>query len=348
MTQFNTIRSYLENVPEAVTAVTAEIDNADALILQLDAEADAAAARAEQAAELLIDERKLSAQLQEALRLCREGHPNPTPVRADMWVGATIDKRSGETDATAVRNWEAKRGRCGVLRTFNPRLPATFALSNKSAQMKGRHRIISVKGDATPAYWDRYIASIPVEVTPTGEDVITALGIHHEPENDGVAMTPARYKAACKLIDEAILRSGRKDLIAAVILMTWLEDDNDNGTSSSDYFPENAHRFVLLLDPYDPKNVRTGRSKAELTLALWRQAGGVFWGIAETGTHRTGAALVAWIRDFITWCASEGALFFCWFHSGVGNAAGTQGWWLDDAQGCAEYARHAPVVRAAA
>lgn len=273
----------------------------------------------------------------------------PVAKQADMWIGATINAKAGETYAQAFLRWEQAKGRIGVIRTFNNSLPATFQSSNSSTQMLNRHRIVSVKGDgATPEYWDRYIASIPQDKCPTGEPCVTALAIWHEPENNGGTMTPTKYKAACNAIDAAIVRSGRKDLIAAVILMTWLEEDRDGGTSSGDWMPDNAHRFALLVDPYDPNNSRTLWSKIEATLALWRAKGGVFWGVSETASHRTGTDLATWIREGFLKCKSEGALFWCWFHSAVGTQAGTQGWWLDDLTGTAEYRKYAPVIRAAA
>jgi len=329
------IRTELIGIEAIIDAVTVDRDTA---IARADTATATVARLGEENAALLVSNQALLARLA-ALQ--------PAPVKVDTWIGATINAKAGQTAAAALTAWEQTKGRCGVLRTFNSVLPTSFSSASGASQMHGRHRIISVKGAATAAYWDRFITSIPVEHDTAGNPIVTVLVIWHEPENDGGTMTPTVYRAACHLLEQRVRASGRDDVVAGAVLMSWLERDAETlNTSSADWFPtEHVGNFVLLLDPYDPNSNRTLRAQTEPTLALWRQAGGVWWGIAETASHRTGDDLARWITDGLDWAHVEGASFVCWFHSAVGTAAGPTGWWLDDPKGAAAWKAKAPVMR---
>lgn len=255
-----------------------------------------------------------------------------------MFIGATVDPEWPETGVQAIANFEAELGvpKIDIIRSFQGGMPTTYAGGGNhndwDSHIGVRHRVISVKGEPTQAQLETFIASIP------SDQYKTWLIVHHEPENDGGNHTPAWFQTMLDNLHAAWLSvdggNGRADVVPSLCLMTWLERDNNANTSSADWFPRSAiiGDFTLWLDPYDPNSVRTLQQQTQATLDLWRAEGGSAWGIAETGTKRTGADLANWIAQGCAWARSEGATGWCWFHSAVGQDGP---WWLEDPQGLA-------------
>lgn len=248
----------------------------------------------------------------------------PAQIVPPVWVGATIDRRTGESWAQATAAFERAIGAdVDLARRFTGVFPQTFAnVPAFTVDTGQRDRWISVKGYPTRADWLRFLRSIPAD------GHTTYVTINHEPENDGPAMTPTVYKAKQALMLAAIREVDRADLIPAVVLMGWLERDGLASTSSADWFPDEPAAFVLGLDIYENGSGRNLGELAAPTVTLWRAAGGGDFAIAETGTRLTGAQGVAWIDRAFAWCrAALDCLGITWFHSAVGP---TGNWWLTD------------------
>lgn len=260
----------------------------------------------------------------------------PTPTRPPMLVGATVDAKSGQTKAAAIAAFETDTGaKLGVRRSFTGTFPTSIKNHDANADVGVRASVLSIKGTPTAAKFDTFLKTFPV-------DGHTRWVVwQHEPENDGGTMTPAYFKQGCDLLAERIAATKRTDIVPTLVLMSWLERDTSTSTSSAQWFPSDPAAWCLALDPYDPNNNRSLQQQTEPTLKLWRQAGGKRWGIGETGTHRTGAAGVAWIREGLAWALRESAEFVCYFHSAVG-AEGP--WWLDDPAMREAWGDHSPTM----
>ncbi len=251
-----------------------------------------------------------------------------------MFIGATVDPEWPETGVEAIANLESELGvpKLDIIRTFQGgAMPTTYAGGGNhndwDSHIGVRHRVISVKGEPTQAQLETFIQTIPTD------QYLTWLIVHHEPENDGGNHTPAWFQtmlnnlhAAWQSVDGG---NSRADVIPSLCLMTWLERDSNANTTSADWFPSSGiiGDFTLWLDPYDPQSRRTLQQQTEATVDLWEAAGGGPWGIAETGTKRTGAEGATWITQGCAWARSRGAVGWCWFHSAVGNDGP---WWLTD------------------
>lgn len=247
------------------------------------------------------------------------------PARQPFLLGATVDRQGTETLAQATGNFETAIGNnLDIARRFTGTFPTSFASVGTFAVDTGvRDRFISVKGTPTLGQWVTFLKSIPADGFETW------VAINHEPENDGGTMTPTVFKAKNALMLQAIRQVNRADLHPALVLMTWLERDGNSTTSSAQWFPDEPWAFTLGIDPYDPNNRLQLVDLSSATITLWKLAGGQSWMVTETGTHRTGADGVAWIRAAGVYCGSDpGCGAIMWFHSAVG-AEGP--WWLSDA-----------------
>jgi hypothetical protein len=201
--------------------------------------------------------------------------------------------------------------------------PRTFPDTPEFAVDTGvRHRFISVKGSPSSDDWATFLASVPAD------GFHTWVTINHEPENDGDDLTPELFREKLAVMLQEIRATGRSDIHPGVVLMTWLERDDDPNTSSTVWFPDEPEAFTLGLDPYDTCGCRPFPELVEPTLALWRQAGGVDWAITETGTKQTGDAGAVWIDGMFDFCRADvDCLGPMWFHAAVGSRGP---WWLDD------------------
>lgn len=276
--------------------------------------------------------------------LAAQGTPAP-PTASTMSIGAAISQGVvgggpvGETavEATARFNGyltaaigypvDIQMGR----RYSGNQMITNFSSRAEFAQDIGvRHRMITVKGEPSQAQIESLIGSIDID----GYD--THIGIHNEPENDGGDHTPTWFHGMCDNLHAAWLATGsRSDIKPSLTLTTWLERDSSGSTTSSDWFPtSNIGDFYLWMQPYDETGNETLEDAAGATLALWRAAGGVGWGISECGSARTGADLATWIRDGAAWIRANEGSGFLWFHSEVGI-----GILLDDPDGRLAFAQ---------
>ena len=266
----------------------------------------------------------------------------PPPADAPL-IGASIEKGTFGTQAAATAAFEAQTGAPAMIaRRFIGSFPTNFAnVEAFSVDTGKRHRWISVKGDPTLAQWITFLGTIPQD----GFD--TWVTINHEPENDGGSMTPTVFKSRLALMSTAIDQVNRDDIHKGLILMTWLERDNDATTSSASWFPDSdiLPSFTLGIDPYDPNSRNTFASLVSATIALWDAAGGHDWMVTEVGTKRTGQAGVDWIAGMGSYCrADPDCKALMWFHA----AAGDNGpWYLPTGAMSAEWGRQVTLSLAA-
>lgn len=266
----------------------------------------------------------------------------PPPVAAPL-IGASIEKGAFGSQAAATAAFEELTGApVMIARRFSNTFPSNFRNVEAFAVDIGqRHRWISVKGDPTLAQWITFLGTIPVD----GFD--TWVTINHEPENDGGSMTPTVFRSRLALMSTAVDQVNRDDIHKGLILMTWLERDNDPTTSSASWFPDSAilPGFTLGIDPYDPNARNTFESLVAATVALWDAAGGHDWMVTEVGTKRTGQAGVDWIAAAGTYCrADPDCKALMWFHA----AAGDNGpWYLPAGSMADEWGRQVTVSLAA-
>lgn len=261
-----------------------------------------------------------------------------TPPAAGMFIGATVDPRNGNTIEQEIDDFEAALGvpKMDIIRRFDgsdPMPTSFYNAGNHGDDFQNdenvRHRAISVKGEPTQAELETFIATIP------DDGYTTWLIVHHEPENDiaegKLTHDEAWFQGMLDNLHGAWIAEGAPShVVPSLCLMTWLERDSNPSTSSADWFPRSAiiDDFTLWLDPYDPNAIRTLQFLTEATVDLWEANGGGPWGIAETGTKRTGQDGADWITEGCAWARGRGAVGWCWFHSSVGNDGP---WWLDDA-----------------
>jgi hypothetical protein len=254
--------------------------------------------------------------------------PPPPPTKRQMLLGAAVQKKSGETLAEATKRWETEVGvKNEIARRFQGNFPSTWASASNFTPDQGvRHRVISVKGEPSQAQLETFLRTIPQD------GFTTYVAWNHEPENDGGTHTPAWYKAGNARLLAAVRAVKRTDIVATFILMTWLDKDGNDSTTSADWFPAEPEAWVMGIDPYDPNNKQTLEESAKNTLAVWKSKGGSKWMITETGTHRSGADGAKWVADGLKWAQDNGAIAVQWFDSDVGDAAGPEGWHLSDDQ----------------
>lgn len=259
-----------------------------------------------------------------------EPPPPPTPEHP-FRLGAGVTRLSGQTDVQAMAAFEAQIGTgIQVARRFQPGRRLFTEVAAFMADVGRRDRIVSIKGEPTQAQIAEFIDSIPVD------GFKTTVVVHHEPENDGGSHTPAWFKAQQAALLAATTEAARDDVDCGIVLMSYLERDGNDSTSSADWFPDDPTGFVMLLDPYDGENdPREFADRVGPTLELWRAAGGTRWGIGETSTKRTGADGARWIRDAGAWAKAEGCEAFCWFHSHHGSRGP---WWLPEGEMSAAFA----------
>lgn len=245
---------------------------------------------------------------------------DPEVPESGMLVGASIQRRAGETWVSSLARFETTIGKqVQVVRRFDGDAPGDFATTSTFRDLTGRHRILSFKGSPTQAQIEAFIATIP------NDGRRTYLASWHEPEDN---MSGATFQGHSAKLLAATDASGRTDVIPSIILKTWLERDGNANTSSADYFPAAPERWVLLMDPYFSKVENTYASQCGQTVALWRARGGVRIGIAEFGVKSTGQEAADQIAGILADAEADGNEVASYFDSNVGDNAGA-GWYLD-------------------
>ncbi len=271
------------------------------------------AARTAEIADLTAEIARLNARIAEL-----EGDVDP-PVLA-MLVGASVQRRGTETWVRSLARFEETVGKpMQVVRRFDSDGPGTFAGTSAFADLEGRHRILSFKGQPTQGEIEALIATIPAD------GCRTYLASWHEPEDD---MSGAVFQGRSTRLLAAVDASGRTDVYPSIILKSWSERDGDPTTTSADYFPADPSRWVLLLDPYFGRPENTYATQCGQTVALWRAAGGVRIGIAEFGVKATGQVAADQITGIARDAEADGCEVLTYFDSNVGDNAGA-GWYLD-------------------
>lgn len=262
--------------------------------------------------------------------------PAEEPPGAEMiLLGATTQQVGGNTIEQATNEFETQIGATlDIVRRFHGTYASSFASVTDFANDENkRHRFVSLKEGSsnagiTQAQWKTFLLSIP------NDGYLTYVTGHHEPDNDGGAHTTSWFKnLVLATLHAAWVEIGSPaHIIPSFCLTSYKERDGNGGTSSADWFPDASiiNDFVFWIDPYDPNSAKTLEEQSIQTIDLWKAATapGTKWGIAETGTKRTGADGVAWINNGFDWARTYGdCAAICWFDSSVG-AEGP--WYLPD------------------
>lgn len=175
----------------------------------------------------------------------------------------------------------------------------------------------------------QFVQSIP-------DDRIVYLIFYHEPEDNGVG--DLFTSAFAKFVD-AVLDAGKPNVHPTFVLMSWTWNPN-SGRNPEDWNvapklkPGQISRVVAGLDGYshDPVNISAesaiGRGIGFNAMETW---GFSRFGIFETSTRRMEGpnGRAKWISDLAAWVNRHGKIeVVSWFHSGVGQNAGEEGWFL--------------------
>ena len=251
-----------------------------------------------------------------------------------MWLGQAISPGplgggpSGETPAEATARFDgyltaAYGSSVGIQigRRFDSSTPTNFTTGGNfqefSVDVAARHRVVSIKGSSDTQPTAAQILTLMNSTPNDGFD--TWYLVHHEPENDGGSHTTSWFDNLQDNLHSAWVSCGRDDVRIGVCYMTWFERDGNPSTDTSDWFPtSNIADFAMFLDPYDTTGTESMQDMCQETLQMWRDAGGSMWGVAETGSVRTGSALADWIHTGVAWCRAQGAICWCWYHSTIG------------------------------
>lgn len=237
----------------------------------------------------------------------------PPPPAGRFLVGASCDRRGGESAEQAVDRWEAETGALvAVARVFIPQAPTA---SNVMAAMRPhvgkRHVAISAKGEWSNA-----------SLAAIADDGFTHWVIpHHEPDNDikqGMPdHTPEWFKGitarhGALLSGHARYHLNGGDLVPALCVTSWLERDSEPGTTSADWFPDGPlDGWCLGMDPYDEGGKASMQALVVDLVRLWRARGGSLLAVMETNTNRTGAAGQAWMVESVAYLKREAFSFVC-------------------------------------
>lgn len=255
--------------------------------------------------------------------LLNGGGEEPAPT---MLVGASVQRRTGETWPTALARFEATIGKPVqiVRRYISGRPPANPATHSSLADvLDGRYPALALSFvDGTVAEIVTFLQGLPA----TGTTYYVA--IRHEPDKD-LRMSGPAFQAKCDDLIAAIDQVGRDDVEPMFVLMSWLERDGRADTSSLDYMPRtNLDRWVMALDPYLGRAQNTYATQAGPTIAVWRNLGGKRIAIAEWGIKTTGQEAADQLARFMNDAKADGCEFACYFDSAEGENAGA-GWFLD-------------------
>lgn len=253
-----------------------------------------------------------------------------TTPTARILIGAAVDRQDGETMRQALARFEGRIGtRIDVHRAFASRWK-TWSIHD-AASSGGRTVVYSVKGSGN---WDEMLASFPTDQT------IYLIAPPHEVDRPDRGIGRTEFMATCDAMIAAIRRSGKTNVIPSICVTSYRERDKTptpGYETSARWFPTDPEPWVLLLDPYDEKGVRTLPDLYTPTLDVWTNAGGNRWGIAEVSSHRTGRDLANWITEGFRAAEEDGAEVIAWFDSFVGQTAGVDGWLLRDPDGIAAF-----------
>ena len=268
-----------------------------------------------------------------------EGNVEPPPTPPRFLVGASVVGNGPAAQRTAITAFESQLdgAQIQVLRAFSDAW-RLWQQHNASA-FQGRGPVImSNKGTGS---WDDLIASIPAD------QEVYLIATPHEIDRPDRGITPTAFRSTCTALLAAVRRSGRGNVHPSACYTSYRERDTSPPAgyeSTAPFFPDEPDAWVMLLDPYDPNNRISLADACTPTLTLWRTYGGHRWGIAEVGTHRTGQDAADWITDGCAWARGEACETFPWFESGVGTAAGPNGWFLRNtgALGIAAFAAQLP------
>lgn len=250
--------------------------------------------------------------------------PPPPPVVPYVMVGAATQQVGGKTIAQATSDFETLIGASLELgRRYSGGTETNFAaVASFAVDTNVRSRFVSMKGSVnsapTQAQWESFITSIPADGFDT---YVTA---HHEPDNDGGSHDIAWFQGQLDRLHAAWVATGsRADVFPSFNPTGYEERDNNPSTTSQNWFPRTAIAadFVCWYDPYDPNAQKTLQQQIEVSVDLWlnyTNSSGL-WGIAETGTKRTGADGANWITQSFAWArAKGGCVCIAWFNSSVG------------------------------
>ncbi len=259
------------------------------------------------------------------------------PSELPFLIGAAVGVNPAYTATTHPEATEAFEADLGgrhlqIARRFDSGMPTDFTSaaagngSNDWAQDIGlRHRACSVKettlnAGISQARFETLIATIP------NDGFVTWLTAHHEPDNDHAAHDATWFLGMHANLHAAWVAQGSPSWVKLYVCFTTWPANNARAIS---FFPPANHiaDYAMLLDPYE--EARSLLSQCEYLVTEWKAAGGTAWGIAETGSTKTGSNASNWVHTSVQDVRSDpDAIMFCYWHNRV-EPSGTI-WYMTD------------------
>jgi len=276
---------------------------------------------------------------------------NKKPDKHQVIWGSSAAPFPSEKNIERIEAWKrlndklkSLNGGYGLLarRSYDAGIPASFAVSAMAPDVG----LCPVSIGSFKPSWKETAegtneAAIKQFIQSVPDDHEVYLVFHHEPEDEALdgrnGRSPELLQAAFAKFVEIVVESKKTNVHPCFVLMSWTfnpksKRNPDDFNMAAKLKPEYLSRVVAGMDGYaDVPSKATAKETFEKNFSKLASWGFTRFGIFETATHSvdTQPDRASWIKGLGEWINSRKDIeIVSWFHSGVGQHAGPEGWYL--------------------
>jgi hypothetical protein len=319
-------------------------------------------------ASLLADNATLvteNAELQQKLDDCEATEPEPMPVGGTAWGMGSFRILAGNTttELDPYRNLTPRQfydklntefaalvsgAKMNVVRVYEAGMATSYASTDASWVPAGSMPVLSVKGDDAQMANGSMDASLKALVASWPAAFKGYLLWNHERDNDSDALANPQAvmgvhrKALAQFAKVVLANRGTKGITPGCCPTGWnLQDQNTsyprdvlNPAAELTAAGVPLNQFIFMVDTYYRK-APTAAAVTTVHLPIVKRVKG--WGFTRVGFGEVGVDTFpsanrtpggAYIDAWAAMCKAENIEVVCWYESGGGDKAPTQGWFI--------------------